>query len=167
MPQESSSQFPAWRGGGASRCPQVPESRPRPTTGAAEPGGQLRGWPPLPLSRPQVSHLRVFRTKRPALPRDFLLFLSRPRHPLVLTSWSPGPRPRAVGKELGWALRSAGPGGRPCLRLPGPPRDISTISAGSAALSRDGPVPKHARAVHRLSPRVPRARLLSSKLPSL
>lgn len=92
--------------------------------------------PSIPASGFPSQSLRsqALKTKRPALPRDFLLFLflSRPRRPLVLTDWSPGPRPRAVGKGLGWAPRSAGPGGRRCSRPPGPPRDISTISAGPA-----------------------------------
>lgn len=104
----------------------------RPATGAAEPGGQLRGCrrslhPGLPF--PICLRSQALRTKRP---RDFLLFLSWFRHPLVLTGWSPGPRPRAVGKGLGWAPRSAGLGGRRCWRPPGPPRDTSTISAGSS-----------------------------------
>lgn len=103
------------------------------------------------------------RTKRPALPRDFLLFLSRPRHPLVLTSWFPGPRPRVSGREeTGSGTTFGGPGRTTVFAAPRPAAGHQHHFRRLRALSRDGPVPKRARAVHRLSPRVPR-----SKLPSL
>lgn len=159
---------PAWRGGGGPLGALKLGTAGQTHNGCRRAWRSAAEWPPLsPLRPPDLPSQEYLKTGTedqeacaasgfpPSLPAP------PPTSAHRLRPWAASPSGR---EGTGLGTTSGGPGRTKVLEAPRPAAGHQPHFRRLRALPRDGPVSNRARAVHQLSPRVPRARFQPSNL---